>query len=82
MRRTAAHAADAVVRTDDPAAVPRLCGVIGGANRRTRENLAWSFCYNAVAVPLAVAGLLDPAFAAVAMAASSVLVVANSARSL
>jgi Cu2+-exporting ATPase len=80
--RLAADAADAVVTTDDPGAVPRLFDVIGGTNRRIRENLAWAFCYNAVAVPLAVAGLLNPAFAAVAMAASSVLVVANSARSL
>ena len=40
------------------------------------------FCYNAMALPLALFGLLNPLFAALAMTASSLLVVANSARSL
>jgi Cu2+-exporting ATPase len=80
--RLAADAADAVVATDDLDAVPGLFDLVDRTNRRIRENLAWAFCYNAVAVPLAVAGALNPLFAAVAMAASSLLVVGNSARSL
>lgn len=51
-------------------------------NRRIRGNLAWAFGYNAVAIPLAAFGVLNPLFAAVAMGTSSLLVVANSARSL
>ncbi|MBX0302175.1 heavy metal translocating P-type ATPase [Haloarcula salinisoli] len=78
----AADAAEAVVTTGDLGAVPRVFELTTRTRRRIRENLAWAFCYNAVALPLALLGLLNPLFAALAMTASSLLVVANSARSL
>ncbi|MFB6171525.1 MAG: heavy metal translocating P-type ATPase [Haloarculaceae archaeon] len=80
--RLAAEAADAVVTTDDLATVPTVFDLTAETNRRIRQNLGWALLYNAVALPVAALGFLNPLVAAVAMATSSLLVVANSARSL
>ena len=78
----AADAADAVLLEDRLSAIPELFAVTRGTNRRIRENLGWAFAYNAVAIPLAIAGVLNPLLAAIAMGTSSILVVSNSSRAV
>jgi Cu+-exporting ATPase len=76
----AAEAADIVLlRADLPAVVDSI--ELSRATLRTiKQNLGWAFGYNVAAIPLAMAGLLNPMVAGAAMAMSSVLVVTNSLR--
>ncbi|MDY6775620.1 MAG: cation-translocating P-type ATPase [Halobacteria archaeon] len=78
----AVDAADVVNTTDDIRAVPEIFEMTEKTRRRIRHNLGWAFLYNAVAIPAAVTGHINPVIAAVAMATSSLLVVANSSRSV
>ncbi len=48
--------------------------------RAVRHNLRWAYLYNLLAVPLAIAGLLHPIMAEIAMALSSLTVIWNSLR--
>ncbi|HBC57184.1 MAG TPA: hypothetical protein DCZ03_08475 [Gammaproteobacteria bacterium] len=50
------------------------------SNRTARENMIWALCYNFTLIPIAAFGLVKPWQAAIGMALSSLLVVANSAR--
>jgi P-type Cu+ transporter len=76
----AISAADLLLLTDDLTAVPAAIMLARGTFTTIRRNLAWAFCYNLAAIPLAAAGFLNPLIAGAAMAASSVFVVGNSAR--
>jgi Cu2+-exporting ATPase len=77
----ATDAAD-VVLLDGLDGLPTVLDLTRATRRRVRENLAWAFGYNAVAIPAAALGVLNPVVAAVAMAGSSLLVVGNATRSL
>jgi Cu+-exporting ATPase len=48
--------------------------------RAVKENLGFSLLYNVIAVPLAVAGFVNPLIAALSMSLSSLIVVGNSLR--
>ena len=60
-----------------------LIGVVQAINlskatfKKIKQNLFWAFGYNVVAIPLAVAGMLNPIVAELAMALSSISVIAN-----
>jgi P-type E1-E2 ATPase len=75
-------AADAVVRSPRLGAIADLLALSRACLARIRENFAFAMLYNLVAVPLAVAGVLHPLGAAIAMALSSLTVTANSMRLL
>jgi cation transport ATPase len=67
---------------DDPRAASRVLDVAGRLRTVLRQNYAWAIGYNALLVPVAAAGWLHPAFAALAMLCSSITVLGNSARLL
>ncbi len=72
--------ADLVFQGEALAPVADAVALARRARAVMRQNLALAVGYNALAVPLAVAGLVSPWLAAAAMSASSLLVMANSLR--
>jgi cation-transporting ATPase V len=76
----AIESSDITLLSSDLDGVPTAIRLSRRTFRTILQNLGWAFGYNVAAVPLAIAGALNPVIAGVAMAFSSVSVVTNSLR--
>ena len=73
-------AAGVCLLSDDLRRFPWAVGLARDTLKVVRQNLFWAFIYNACGIGLAVCGRLNPIWAALAMALSSILVIGNSLR--
>jgi Cu2+-exporting ATPase len=73
-------AADIVFQGSSLGAVTEVLGVARQSLRLVRQNIGFALIYNALAVPLAILGLVTPPVAALAMSSSSLIVVGNALR--
>jgi len=74
------NTADIVFTGNDLSAVPEVLRLAKTARRCIQQNLGFALLYNAIALPVAVAGLVTPLIAALAMSASSMIVILNALR--
>ncbi|WP_311948190.1 heavy metal translocating P-type ATPase [Halomonas piscis] len=72
--------ADAVLLSPRLLRIAEAVEVSRATRRIMRQNMVWSVCYNAAALPLAAIGVVPPWLAAIGMSASSMVVVGNALR--
>jgi Cu+-exporting ATPase len=73
----AIEAGDIVLAKGDLKGVVQAINLSNATFGKIKQNLFWAFFYNVVAIPLAIAGVLNPVVAELAMALSSITVVTN-----
>ena len=78
--QVALQSADVILMNHGLTNLPRALGLGRHTNLTIKQNLFWAFFYNIVAIPVAALGFLSPTVAALAMAFSDVILIANSAR--
>lgn len=76
----AIEAADITLVGGDLDHIPKAIDLSRKTMRNIRQNLFWALFYNAIGIPIAAMGFLEPWVAGAAMAFSSVSVVSNSLR--
>jgi Cu+-exporting ATPase len=76
----AMQASDLTIVNGDLRSVPDAIRLSRATLRTIRTNVFWAFAYNVAAIPLAASGRMNPMWAGLAMASSSVFVVTNSLR--
>ena len=76
----AIESADVVLMRSDLMDVPTAIKLSKKTINNIKQNLAWAFMYNAILIPVAAGGLLNPMLAAGAMGLSSISVLSNALR--
>jgi Cu2+-exporting ATPase len=74
------NAADVVVLKESFADLPLVLHIARATRRLSQQNFAIAALYNAIAIPIALAGVATPLMAALAMSASSLTVLLNAQR--
>jgi Cu2+-exporting ATPase len=74
--------ADVILLNNKLSSINTLIQVSHQTRRIILQNYLWAFGYNAIVLPLAVAGYITPYMAVIGMSASSILVITNSLRLL
>jgi Cu2+-exporting ATPase len=72
--------ADVVLQREGLAVLPEAIRIARRAQILARQNIGFSLAYNVIAVPAAIAGLVNPLIAALVMASSSLIVIGNALR--
>lgn len=78
----AKNGADVILLNNKLSSIKTLSAVALKTRRIVFQNYLWAFAYNAVVLPLAMAGYITPYIAVIGMSASSILVITNSLRLL